>query len=112
MLVHWDSATVIGDTHGAILVDHDDYILAESGHGLVDSVVDDFLDEMVETSKASRTDVHARPLAYRGKAFHYLNFLGGVTGGWTGHMAHMDSIFRPIQARNNQKYWLINYIIN
>ncbi len=56
------------------------------GHRLVDRVVDDFPDQVVQTGRAGRTDVHARPLAHGIEALEHLDVLGGiVAGGGSGH---------------------------
>src|SRR5690606_15649369 len=60
--VHRDAAAVVHDGAGAVGVDGDHDGLGVAGHGLVDGVVHDFVDEVVKGIEAGAADVHARAL--------------------------------------------------
>jgi hypothetical protein len=50
----------------------------EPGQGLVDRVVDDFIDQMMEAGRSCRPDVHRRPLTNGFEPFEDLDALGAV----------------------------------
>ena len=76
--VDGDAAPVVPDGDGAVGVDADGYAVAVAGHGLVDGVVDDFVDEMVEPALVGAADVHAGPAAHRLEALEHLDVAGCV----------------------------------
>src|SRR3990172_3052879 len=59
VLVYRDAAAVVPDDYRAVGPDADVDLVAEAGHRLVDTVVDDLVDEVVETAGVSGADVHA-----------------------------------------------------
>ena len=61
--VDGDAAPVVGDGDRVVRVDHDLDLVGLAGERLVDSVVDNLVDQVVEAAGAGRADVHARPLA-------------------------------------------------
>ena len=54
-----DAAAVVLDGDRAVVVDRDADVLGEAGHGLVDRVVDDFVDQVVQAAGRGVADVHA-----------------------------------------------------
>ena len=54
-------------------------VVAVAGERLVDGVVDDLVDEVVQTARTGRPDVHAGPLAHRFETFENLDGIGAVT---------------------------------
>ena len=66
LLVHVgrNSAAVIDNGYGIIHVDRDLDRVAIAGQGLVDRVVDDLVNQVVETDVAGGTDVHRRTLTH------------------------------------------------
>ena len=58
-----NAAAVVDDGDRVVDVDRDVDLVAEPGQRLVDRVVDDLVDEMMQTGRAGRPDVHGRPLA-------------------------------------------------
>ena len=50
----------------------------EAGQRFIDRVVDDFVDEMMQSGRPSRADVHRRTLADRFKAFEDLDAVCAV----------------------------------
>ena len=61
--VDGDAAPVVGDRHRVVRVDHDLDLVGLAGERLVDSVVDNLVDQVMEAAGAGRADVHARTLA-------------------------------------------------
>jgi hypothetical protein len=53
-------------------------VVAEAGHGLVDAVVRDLVDEVMEASLVGATDVHTGSAAHGLQAFEDLNRTGVV----------------------------------
>jgi hypothetical protein len=92
MHVHGDAAAIILDSEAAIDIDLDLDVLAIAGQRLIDTVVDQFVDQMVQALGAGVADVHSRTLADVGRvaedlhAFRDILLLGdcrtiGVRGG-------------------------------
>ena len=54
-----DSTTIVANLAAAVRKQVDFDSARVTGHGLVDRVIDDLVDEVVQTGGASRTDVHA-----------------------------------------------------
>ncbi len=68
-----NAAAVVGHRDRAIDVDGDRHFVGVAGHGLVDRVVDGFIDHVVQAAQAGVADVHARPFAdvlQVGQIFH------------------------------------------
>ena len=78
LLVHAgrDAAAVVLHPHGIVLEDGHLDVRAEAGHRLVDTVVDDFVDKMVETSFTDVSDIHGGALADRLETFQDLDTVG------------------------------------
>ena len=64
VLVNRNATTVIG--HADSTVWQDDHInqIAVAGKRLIHRVIDDLIDQVVETPGAGRPDIHTRPLAH------------------------------------------------
>jgi hypothetical protein len=56
-----NAGPVVANGDRVVRMECDFDALVAAGESLVDRVVDDFVDEMVEASRARRADVHARP---------------------------------------------------
>ena len=65
VLVDRDAAAVVDDGDRLVGVDRDLDVVAVAGERLVDRVVDDLVDEVVQSAWAGGADVHARALAHR-----------------------------------------------
>ncbi|KAF5038800.1 hypothetical protein DSECCO2_550550 [anaerobic digester metagenome] len=76
--VHGNAAAVVDDAHGVVHVHRDLDMVAVPGHGLVDGVVDDLVDEVVQAVDVGRADVHGRPHADGGQAFEDGDVVRGV----------------------------------
>src|SRR5215472_8225260 len=78
VLVDWNATSVVNDRDGAVDMDGDVDFRTESAQRLVDGVVDDFIDEMVESGRPCRTDVHRGPFADGFEAFEDVDLVGAV----------------------------------
>ena len=76
--VHGDAAAVIDDGDGVVGIDLHGDVRAVAREGFVDGVIDDLIDEVVQTARGGRADVHARTLAHRFQSLKDLNFRGVV----------------------------------
>ena len=47
----------------------DQNTVAKARHGLINAVIDDFIDEMMESLRSGRTDIHTRSFSYGLEAF-------------------------------------------
>ena len=73
MLVDGDAAPVVDDRDGVVGVDRHLNLGAETGHGLVDGVVNDLPHQVMKTAGARRANVHARALTNGLETFENLN---------------------------------------
>ena len=73
MLVDGDATPVIDDRDGVVGVDRHLNLGAETGHGLVDGVVNDLPHQVMKTAGARRANVHARALTNGLETFENLN---------------------------------------
>ena len=78
--VDGDAAAVVFDATAAVILKNDVDGVAEARHGFIDRVVDDFPDEVMQTSEARGPDVHTRTLANGVETFEDLNVLRTVIG--------------------------------
>src|SRR5690606_15450363 len=76
-----DAAAVVDDAHTAVGEDRDLDVVAVAGEGLIDGVVDDLVDQVVQTTWAGRSDVHSRALADRFEPLENLDGFGAVAVG-------------------------------
>ena len=76
---------VVGDGHAPVLIQRDLDFLTKAGHGFVDRIVDDFMDEVVQAPVVDRPDIHRGPLSDRLEALQNLDLLG-VVGGLFYHL--------------------------
>jgi hypothetical protein len=73
MEAYGDAAAVVLDPNDVVLLEDDEDVRAVAGEGLIDGVVDDFVDEVVEAIDARGPDIHAGALSDRLETFKYLN---------------------------------------
>ena len=92
MDVDGDAAAVVADADRAVDVDLDVDVLAKPGQGLIDAVVDQFVDEMMQALAAGIADVHAGALANVGGVAQHLHIFVGVVVG-TG-LFGLELLFR------------------
>ncbi len=77
-----NAAPVVDDGHAAVDMDRDLDRLAEAGHVFVDAVVDDFVDQMVQSVHAGAADVHRRPLPHRIETLEDFDLIRAVAVGF------------------------------
>ena len=65
MHVDRNAAAIVLDGNRVILMDGNQYCVAESGECFVDAVVHDLVDKVVKPGLAGGADIHARPFPYR-----------------------------------------------
>ncbi len=68
-----NTTAVIRDCAGVVHVEGDLDPVAITGHRFIDRVVDDFVNQMVQTADIGGTDIHGRPFANRLKPLEYRN---------------------------------------
>ena len=73
MLVDGDASPVVDDRDGVVGVDRHLNLGAETGHGLVNGVVNDLPHQVMQAAGARRADVHARALTNGLETFENLN---------------------------------------
>ena len=73
-----DASAIVLNPYGIVGEDRYLYLVTVTGHGLVDTVVDHLVDQMVETALAYVADVHRRPLPNRLKSFQNLDTASGI----------------------------------
>ena len=81
MHVDGNAAPIIGDAYGIVGMDDDVDMGCVTGQRFVDRVVDDLINEMMQTARTGRTDVHAGTLADSFQALENLNLTGIVIVG-------------------------------
>ena len=64
-----NATAIVADRDAVVGVERDRDPVAVAGHGLVDGVVDDFVDQMVQAPRVRGADVHGRPFAHCLQAF-------------------------------------------
>ena len=64
---------VVLDGDRVVGMDHDAHVVAVAGQRFVDRVVDDFVDEVMQSAGAGAADVHPGTFANRFEALEYLD---------------------------------------
>ena len=73
LYIYWYTAAVIGNGNGVAWVDGDGYMVAEAGKRLVDCVVNYLINQMMQSGRRGRADIHAGAFAHGFKSFENLN---------------------------------------
>ena len=81
VLVDGDTAAVVDDRDGIVFMDGHVDLRAVAGQSLVDRVVDDLVDQMMQTARTGGTDVHTGALADRFEALEHLDVRAIVMAG-------------------------------
>ena len=71
----------------------DDDLVAAAGHGLVDAVVDDLVDEVLEAALVSAADVHAGAAPHGFTPAEDLDILGGIVAVDSGQSSGLQTCF-------------------
>ena len=78
VLIDGNAAAVVDDGNRAVDVQGDVDLIAVAGERFVDGVVDDLVDEVVQSLRTGRSDVHGRALAHGLQPFEDLDLVGAV----------------------------------
>ena len=76
---HRDTAAIIDDSDAVVFLDSDFDVRTIAGQGFVDTVIDDFIDQMMKAPCRCTADVHPRPFADGFQSFQYLNLFGTIS---------------------------------
>ena len=79
MHIDGDAAAVILDRDLIVAQDDDVDLVAVASQRLVDRVVDDLVDQVMQSALGGVADIHSGALAYRLETLEYPNRLGAVT---------------------------------
>ena len=69
MDIDWDTTAVVGDLNATICKKNNIDLGAVTSESFINCVIDDFVDQMMETAFAGGTDIHSRAFTDRLKAF-------------------------------------------
>ena len=73
-----DAVAVVLDVNGTLLGNRHVDARTAPGHGLIDAVIDDFLDQLVQSLVAGVADVHGRTHTHAFEPLEDLDSVGGV----------------------------------
>ena len=73
-----DTAAIIGDGDRVVVINDNGNIAAIAGQGLIDGIIDDFVDQMMQPLFARGANVHTRPALDRFQTFQSLKLVGAV----------------------------------
>ena len=69
--------------------------VGKTSDGFINRVVDDLPTHVLQATRVSSADVHARDFTNRGKTFEYFDVISGVGGGrFLCRAAHSPALFR------------------
>ena len=88
--VNGDPPAVVGDLHTPIGQHRHGHRVAMPGQRLIDSVVDDLPHAVHQPARVRRPDVHARTLTDSIQALKDRQCIGGVRGGFCGHLSTLE----------------------
>ena len=72
------SPAVVEHADTIVIVNGDVDLVAIAGHGLVNTVVHDFVNQVMQTGDIHVSNIHCRPFADRFQAFQYFNIIFGI----------------------------------
>ena len=73
-----DSPAVIRHSHGIILMNRNLYMIAGTCKSLIDRIINNFINQMMQTSGRSGSDIHTGSFAYRFEAFQNLYLISAI----------------------------------
>ncbi len=76
--IHGDTTAVIYYGNGVVGVDCHVYMVGIAGEGLVDRVVDNLINQMMQTFGGNVSNIHGRAFSHRLEAFEHLNITGAI----------------------------------
>ncbi|MBA7638778.1 hypothetical protein ES703_46434 [subsurface metagenome] len=78
MNIHGNAAPVVFHPDGAVLLKSNHDFSAATSHGFVNAIIDNFIDQMVQSTLVSTADIHAGSTAHCFPPAQNLNIIGGV----------------------------------
>ena len=111
-VVHGNAAAVVDDRDRIVDVNRDLDLVGVSGQRFVDRVVDDFVDQVVQSHLAGRADVHRRTQADGFHAFQNFDGIGGVIAVAVGGRSFSVSSFRVRDGRIRSLLWPFRSVEN
>ena len=108
MDAHGEAAAVVLDGDGAVGVQRDHDVVAEARQRLVHGVVDDFIDEMMQSALIRGADVHARTAANGLQTLEDLN-LTFVIVVFTILLIHYSNLICVFQSNGNKILSILLY---
>jgi hypothetical protein len=78
VLIRGNTSAVVDDGNGSVDVDRNVDLVTKARERLVDRVVDDFVDEVMQSRRPGRSDIHRGPLADGFEAFEDFDFVRAV----------------------------------
>src|SRR5262249_13479971 len=84
VLIDRDAPAVVGDGYRTVDVDRDVDFVTESGQRFVDRVVDDLVDEVMQSGWSGRANIHGRTFPDGFEALENLDFVGAVIAAAAG----------------------------
>ena len=78
MHIHWNTAAIIDDRDAVIRMDRDIHLIAVASQRLIDRVIDDLIDQMMQTALRRTADIHTRTLADGLEALQNLDLSGTI----------------------------------
>ncbi|MPN01128.1 hypothetical protein SDC9_148331 [bioreactor metagenome] len=78
VVIHRNSASIIGNSNGVIFVDGHVYFITISGKCFVNGIVNHLVNKVMKSFFAYVSDIHSRAFANRFQPFKYLNVLRGI----------------------------------
>ena len=75
---YWNAAPIVFNHDRPILFNGNHDFGAAANHGFVNAVIDDFTDQMVQSTLVGAANIHARSPAYCFSPTQDLNILGGI----------------------------------
>jgi hypothetical protein len=73
-----DPSPVVLDLYASIFEKRDFYVFTDARDRLIDTVINHFRDQMVQTGFAGRSDIHSRSFPYGFEPFQDLDILSSV----------------------------------
>jgi hypothetical protein len=71
MNTYGDSAPIVLYADDVSLFKNDQYAVAKASHGFIDAVIDNFIDEVMESLRSGGTDIHTRSFSDGFEALEY-----------------------------------------
>ena len=104
-----NSAAIVANRDAIIQMNHHVYFCAVPTHSLIDRIVDDLINQMMQTINRRRADIHSWSFTNGFKPLKDLNIIGGIGGVFvSGFGVHSFSHYKSPRHRYAPKlFWSI-----